>query len=486
MNSDGATRERRRHSLQGQVQGVGFRPFVFALARRLGLTGFVRNTPEGVLAEVQGPKEALAAFSRDLEAKRPPRSRITARWEERIPLLEREKDFRIALTTHGSGHTLLVSPDIALCADCRAEMDDPDNRRQGYAFTNCTNCGPRYTVTRAMPYDRSSTSMACFALCPECRREYEDPGDRRFHAQPNACPVCGPKLWLAYPVGADNPAPPEGSAALATAAKLLRKGGILALKGLGGFQLACAADQAETVARLRKHKARPHKPFAVMVADLEAARRIARPGKTAGALLAGPEHPIVLCPLRDKHPLAEGLAPDLSLIGLMLPNTPLHHALLKAYANLGADPPALVMTSGNREGEPICLGNREALAALGNIADAFLLHDRDILVRVDDSVLCPLPGGKVLFLRRARGYVPRPLSLSDKASQSYQSFHDDLTTPLQIRRTAGFPVVLGTGADLKNTICLTKGTDAFVSQHIGDLDNPETAAFQREVIAHLG
>jgi hydrogenase maturation protein HypF len=224
-----------------------------------------------------------------------------------------------------------------------------------------------------------------------------------------------------------------------------------------------------------------------MVADLNAARRVSRPGKTATALLTGPEQPIVLCPLRDGSPLAAGVAPGLSLVGLMLANTPLHHALLAAYADLGADLPALVMTSGNREGEPICIGNREALAALGNMADAFLLHTRDILIRVDDSVLCPLPCGKALFLRRARGYVPQPLSLSGNSPQSHHSFSDKetISSPSQSRKAAAFPVVLGVGADLKNTICLTKGTDAFVSQHIGDLGNPETAAFQGEAIAHL-
>ncbi|MDR2075556.1 MAG: carbamoyltransferase HypF [Desulfovibrio sp.] len=478
---------RERHTVRGQVQGVGFRPFVFALAQRLGLSGFVQNTPEGVLAEVQGPPDALAAFSAGLDRNRPPRSRVTARREERIPPRPEEKGFSIARTTRGSGHTLLVSPDIALCADCRAEIRDPANRRRGYAFTNCTNCGPRYTVTRSMPYDRSSTSMACFPLCPECRREYEDPRDRRFHAQPNACPACGPRLWFTRGGEAETCGAPEGAAAIRAAAGLIREGGILALKGLGGFHLACAADQGEAVARLRRRKNRPHKPFALMLPDLAAARRIARLGPAEIALLTGAEQPIVLCPLRENPPLAAGVAPDLSLAGLILAYTPLHQILLDAYADLGADPPALVMTSGNREGEPICLGNREALTVLRDMADAFLLHTRDILVRVDDSVVCPLPDGTALFFRRARGYVPRPLALSDSFSVNHQHFSDNESVIFPSRQGAlrAFPAVLGLGADLKNTICLTRGTDAFVSQHIGDLSNPETAAFQREAIAHL-
>jgi hydrogenase maturation protein HypF len=474
--------------LHGQVQGVGFRPFVFALARKLGLTGFVQNTPEGVLAEAQGKTDALAAFSRGLDLERPPRSRVTASREESIPPRPEEKEFVIARTTRGSGHTLLASPDIALCADCRAEMRDPANRRRDYAFTNCTNCGPRYTVTRSMPYDRSATSMACFPLCPECLREYEDPRQRRFHAQPNACPVCGPRLWFVPPPNGGMRGA-EGRAALTAAAVLLRRGGILALKGLGGFHLACAADNEEAVSLLRRRKRRPDKPFALMAPHLDAARLLADIGPEEQALLSGPEQPIVLCPARPGGPLAAGVAPRLSRVGVMLAYTPLHLVLLAAYMAQGPRIPALVMTSGNREGEPLCRGNREALDLLRGLADAFLLHNRDILARVDDSVVSPLADGRTLFFRRARGYVPQPLALSVDAPASARSLGGQEAIlpagPPSQGAAGALPVILGVGAEGKNTFCLLKGKDAFVSQHIGDLTNLETAAFQRETLEHL-
>lgn len=465
----------------GQVQGVGFRPFVYRLAVEEGLAGQVGNTSEGVCIDIQGPSVAVERFLRRLPAELPPLARLT-----RLECAELPADeglcgaaFRIVESTGQSGHSVLVSPDVGICADCLREMRDPANPRYGYAFTNCTNCGPRYTITRAIPYDRATTSMACFPLCPRCASEYGDPLDRRFHAQPVACPVCGPRLWLVRPDAAETgrPSAPDhalAAEALADAAALLREGGILALKGLGGFQLACDARRDEAVARLRQRKNRPHKALAVMLPDVAAARACCELAPEHEALLSSPEKPIVLCPLRREAAAGEGLssllAPDTDNLGIMLPYTPLHVALFDALAGETGVPPALVMTSANPRGEPLCLGNREALARLGREADAFLLHDRDILVRVDDSVAALFPGGQAggaapFFHRRARGYVPRPVPLPFADAQA--------------------PTICGTGAQLKATLCLTRGRDAFVSQHIGDLENLPTARFFAEVSAHL-
>lgn len=484
--------ERDRHIVIGRVQGVGFRPFVYRLARTKALTGYVLNSPEGVIIEIQGPRPDLEAFAHDLIHSLPPLAMIVSHAREVVPPLAGIADedaFVIRESRTGEGHNVLVSPDVATCPDCLADMRDPADRRFEYPFTNCTNCGPRYTITQSVPYDRDKTSMACFPLCPECAREYHDPLDRRFHAQPNACPVCGPKVWL---TDAKGLALAESGQAIEKAAQALAKGRILVLKGLGGFHLAVDATNPKAVARLRQRKKRPAKPLAVMVPDMETLALLTEADPEEAALLAGLERPIVLVRLKPGGPLAPDVSPDTDWLGAMLPYTPLHHVLFAQFRRaLGKGrPAALVMTSGNLSSEPIALGNREALARLSSIADLFLLHNRDILVRTDDSVvrLLPtlLPGEhsaqagtaksvaearapevshveeRLQFLRRARGFTPLPVFLPGEG-----------------------PCVLGVGPELKNTVCLTKGDQAFLSQHIGDMQNMETAAFHREVIDHL-
>jgi hydrogenase maturation protein HypF len=457
-----------RHVAAGQVQGVGFRPFVYRLARELGLSGWVQNTPQGVVIEVEGAGRAVAAFGRRLPAELPPLARLLS-LEVGPALPPTGADgFRIIESAPGSGHSVLISPDTATCPDCLADMADGANRRHRYPFTNCTNCGPRYTITRRVPYDRETTSMACFPLCPQCAAEYADPSDRRFHAQPNACPVCGPRLWLA---DRDGAVLARESEAIPRLAGLLAAGQVAAVKGLGGFHLVCDACNQEAVATLRRRKGRPTKALAVMVPDLETAGRLASLGPAGRELLIGTARPICLLPARPDNGLAPGIAPDVAEIGVMLPYTPLHHVLLADFAAaVGQDrPAALVMTSGNAGGDPICLGNREALSRLAPLADVWLLHNRDILIRTDDSVVRPLEapqaqkaGAPAMFLRRARGYVPTPLRLA-----------------------AGGPSVVGLGPMLKATICLTKGDQAFVSQHIGDLENLAAMGFYQETLGHL-
>lgn len=462
-------RARCRHLVAGQVQGVGFRPFVYRLARELELGGFVQNTPEGVVIEVEGTTDAVAAFGRRLPAEIPPLARILH--HDQTPAEPSgETAFRIDKSAPGSGHEVLISPDVATCPDCLADMTDPANRRYRYPFTNCTNCGPRYTITRSVPYDRETTSMACFPLCPDCAAEYADPADRRFHAQPNACPVCGPKVWL---TDASGTRLAEGDAAIRRLARALADGAIAAVKGLGGFHLLCDATNDAVVRELRRRKHRPSKALAVMVPHLDAAKRIGAVGPRAEELLTGTARPITLVPVRPESGLSPAIAPDTTEIGIMLPYTPLHHILLGDYAAaIGGDrPAALVATSGNAGGEPISLGNREALARLAAIADIFLLHNRDILIRTDDSVVRPLeadiaPDGghtpRHMFLRRARGYVPTPVILPVSG-----------------------PPVAGLGPMLKATLCLTKGNQAFVSQHIGDLESLEAFGFYQEILDHL-
>ena len=386
--------KRHGYIIGGQVQGVGFRPFVYRAATRHRLTGHVGNTSDGVRVEVQGTDEALAAFAHALEHDLPPLARITSLRREELPLADGEAAFAIAHSEGHHGHAVLVSPDVATCDNCLADMRDPANRRYRYPFTNCTDCGPRYTITHSIPYDWATTSMSCFPLCPDCAAEYNDPLDRRFHAQPNACPVCGPKVWLASaPEGAPRISGPElaeGQHAIERTAAALRAGNIVAVKGLGGFHLVCDATSAEAVALLRERKRRPHKSLAIMVPDLETARRVAWVSDAEAAVLSSSERPIVV--LASRGVLPPAIAPDVDSIGVMLPYTPLHHLLLEAFAAL-SPLPALVMTSGNAGGEPISLGNREALARLRHIADLFLFHNRDILIRADDSVVRvePLP-----------------------------------------------------------------------------------------------
>ena len=491
----------------GQVQGVGFRPFVYRLAAEGGLTGTVGNTSEGVRMELQGPNEEVQRFGLRLRAELPPLARLTGVVEHDLPTVEGETDFRIVSSSGEASHSVLVSPDMSVCADCLADMHDSANPRHNYAFTNCTNCGPRYTITRSIPYDRAVTSMSCFPLCPQCAAEYANPADRRFHAQPVACPVCGPRLWFVDAAtareGCTAPTDDTMRNALEKAVQTLLEGKILALKGLGGFQLACDARNAQSLQELRQRKNRPHKPLALMVGNLATARTLCALTPEHEALLQSPEKPVVLCPRHMPQDigavagsagwLPPEVAPDTGKVGIMLPYTPLHAVFFDWLAERSPLPPVLVMTSANAGGEPICLGNREALNRLEHLADAWLLHDRDILVRVDDSVVtlqprlpaampdatlnttntahaAATPAGanllsEPLFYRRARGYVPRPVFLP----QSEQ----------------GGPCVLGTGAELKATICLTRGREAFVGQHIGDLENPATLGFYEEVAAHL-
>ncbi|MFT4301109.1 MAG: carbamoyltransferase HypF [Desulfovibrio sp.] len=562
---------RRAFVASGQVQGVGFRPFVYRLAHEGVLTGTVGNTSEGVRMEVQGTEDAVSLFGQRLQAELPPLARLTGLRQEDIPCVPEEDAFAIVQSSGHAGHSVLVSPDVGVCADCLADMADPENPRYKYPFTNCTNCGPRYTITRSIPYDRAVTSMSCFPLCSRCVAEYGNPADRRFHAQPVACPVCGPALWFVdkKDLAAGRTCPPTdpsrngaeaasaqgsyvvqsrealASSALSSSGQVLLDGGILAIKGLGGFQLACDARNAAAVDALRQRKNRPHKPLALMARDIQTIRSFCDLTPEHEALLASPEKPIVLCPRRQDEgadSLPPQVAPDSRQVGFMLPNTPLHSVLFDWLAEQALQPPVLVMTSANAGGEPICLGNREALERLTHLADAWLLHDRDILVRVDDSVITLQPqagpaaaavssGGaqpgrsEPLFYRRARGYVPRPVFLAYNA-EAIETPHimetsgtsDTLGTPgmpsaadtagaagatetadtgdaggtASIRKTAkngkavsAAPCVLGTGAELKATCCLTRGNEAFVGQHVGDLENPAILSFYEEVIAHL-
>ena len=474
------TMKRYGYIIGGQVQGVGFRPFVYRLARQHELTGHVGNTSEGVCIEVQGDPGRLHAFEHALREELPPLARITSLLRSELTVITEENSFEIAASSGHHGHAVLVSPDVATCEQCLEDMRDPSNRRYRYPFTNCTDCGPRYTITRSIPYDRATTSMSCFPLCPHCAAEYADPGNRRFHAQPNACPECGPHIWL---TDASGNCMAEGQTALEELAELLAAGRIAAVKGLGGFHLVCSAVRNEgeqAIELLRIRKERPHKSLAIMVPDLRTAKRVAEVSPLEAAVLLSPEHPIVSLK-RIPGRLPDSLAPDIHDIGLMLPYTPLHHLLLEAFASKVSGIPALVMTSGNAGGEPIALGNREALHRLHGIADCFLLHNRDILVRADDSVVrimdssgprqnTALPRtaaeAPLHFFRRARGFVPRP-------------------HPLPISHDHAVPCLLATGAELKNTLCLTRDRLAFVSQHIGDLKNPETYAFFCEMVEHL-
>jgi hydrogenase maturation protein HypF len=567
---------------------VGFRPFVFLLAERCALTGFVRNGPEGVLIEVQGGEKALRVFASGLERDLPPLARITGIDREDLPLKPGETVFAIAGSGDGRSRSVLVSPDVGICPQCLAEIRDGANRRFGHPFANCTDCGPRYSLTRSIPYDRSGTSMACFPMCPECRAEYENPRDRRFHAQPNACPNCGPALRLELPgaTGERVSIRIDGERALPALARFLFAGGIAAVKGVGGFHLACDARNDRAVAELRRRKRRPRRALAVTVAGLADARRIAALGPAEEAALLSPERPIVICPLRPQAVFqksgaagtrsataatagfpADGrtggiaagvsalVAPDTRSIGVMLPYSPLHVLLMDEFAALARregrkGPAVLVMTSGNRRGEPICLGNREARAALAGIADAFLFHNRDILVRVDDSVVRPRPArdGRqpgLLFFRRARGFVPRPVSFAaslqtgeetrfpqsapagagQNTDAALNPARERLRTPdgrfsprnptrgggqspdnlpaltagpsrklpsgsaqspdTSPRLDDSLPCVFGAGAELKNALCLTRGTEAFVGQHAGDMEDPGAAAFHEEVRGHL-
>jgi hydrogenase maturation protein HypF len=444
---------RKRIHVSGMVQGVGFRPYVYRLAGEHRLSGHIANNAAGVVIEIQGPDAAVAEFVRALPASAPPLALIT---DMQVAEAEIESGggagFTILPSEKSESVRTLILPDIATCDDCLRELFDPADRRYLYPFINCTNCGPRFTIIRGLPYDRPQTSMSVFPMCTRCLAEYEDPRNRRFHAQPNACPDCGPHVGLSdrsgHAIASSDP--------IASTVELLRAGSIVAIKGLGGFHLAADAAKAAAVDLLRTRKRRVEKPFAVMVADLAAANEMCELTDEDRALLAGPRRPIVLAPRKASAGIADCVAPFQSTLGIFLPYTPLHHVLLRKSKLR-----ALVMTSGNLSEEPIAIANDEAIARLGQLADAFLVHNREILIRSDDSVVRRV-GGRTRQLRRSRGYVPAPVFLHRE-----------------------FPAVLAVGGELKNTVCVLKGRQAFLSQHVGDLENAEAFGFFRETIEHM-
>jgi hydrogenase maturation protein HypF len=444
---------RQRIRVCGVVQGVGFRPHVHRLATALGLSGFVGNDTEGVFVEVEGPTDAVERFGSRLVAEAPPMALIEGVEVRPLDLLG-DHGFRIVDSKETSGAVTLLPPDVAVCDDCLAELVDPGDRRHRYPFINCTNCGPRFTITRRLPYDRPNTTMAGFPLCAECARQYHDPGDRRFHAQPLACPVCGPRLWFE---GSDGSLVNGSDAALAETQRALADGQVVAIKGIGGYHLACDATNGRAVDELRRRKHRPDKPLAVMVADLEAAERLAHLDPVACGLLTSPQRPIVLVDRRPATPLAPSVAPGSPQLGLLLPYSPLHHLLFAPVPGTDAPVPGpLVMTSGNLTDEPICHDDVDARARLGEIADAWLVHDRPIHMPCDDSVV-RVEGGGELPVRRARGFAPLPVRLPFDSA------------PL-----------LATGGEMKNTFCLATGRHAWVSQHLGDVGSLETVqAYER-------
>ncbi len=452
--------KRKQYIVNGRVQGVGFRPFVFRLAKEFSLKGSVSNTEDGVVIDIEGEEQNLDAFAQNLIDKQPPLARIINVEIREMHSRSHFDEFLITPSSPGTKHQVLISPDAAVCNDCKREILDPGDRRYLYPFTNCTNCGPRLTITRSIPYDRPMTSMACFEMCPDCMVEYNDPLNRRFHAQPNACEACGPRVWLTDTQGRELV---EGNRSIARAAELLAQGKIIAAKGLGGFHLVCDAGHSKSVEELRHRKNRPGKSLAIMVPDIESAKMVAHINPQQETIMTGMEHPIVILPVKKPFILSPLLSPDTDNLGIMLPYTPFHIVLFHYLKKiLSPDKPAaLVMTSGNFSSEPISLGNREAQRRLSRIADFFLLHNRDILTRCDDSVVFGTDDGPV-FLRRARGYTPSPVFLSGR----------------------GAPV-LGAGPELKNTICLTKNDQAYVSQHLGDLKNLETYDFFLETIIHF-
>jgi hydrogenase maturation protein HypF len=443
-------RVRRRVRIEGIVQGVGFRPFAYAVATRLGLGGFVGNDSDGVFCEIEGEPSDVETFTEVIVRDTPPLASVQHVTSTAITA-QGTSSFVIVASPPGHRHRTPIAPDTATCEDCLAEVFDPRDRRFGYPFTNCTNCGPRFTIVIQVPYDRPHTTMARFTLCDECVREYEDPTDRRFHAQPVCCPACGPHLRLV-----DAQERPLAADPLQVAVQMLRSGKVLAIKGLGGYHLAaCAADE-EAVATLRRRKQRDDKPFAIMAADLDAARGLCHVDPVEAQVLSNGRRPAVLLRRRDDALVAGDVAPGNRCLGVMLPYTPLHHLLARELGQ------AFVLTSGNISDEPIAYRDGEAFARLGGIADAFLTHDRPIHMRIDDSVTRVFRGAE-LPLRRARGHVPEPILLS---------------RPLE-------RPVLACGAQQKSTFCVAKGDRAFLSHHIGDLENYETLRSFAEGIEHF-
>nr|MBC8438083.1 carbamoyltransferase HypF [Candidatus Desulfobacula maris] len=446
----------KRLEISGVVQGVGFRPFLFALAKKYQLKGEVSNTAGGVLVIVEGSPENIKNFTNDIYKKSPLLASVT-----NIETFDTEFSnfslFQIVKSKATNSRATLISPDVSICPDCLAEMKDLNDRRYEYPFINCTNCGPRYTIIEDIPYDRPKTSMKHFKMCAQCQNEYDNPLNRRFHAQPNACPECGPQVFLTDNKGKRIDS--DSKEAIILAAQFLSQGKIVGVKGLGGFHLACDASNPDAVQSLRLKKGRPHKPFALMA---ESASRLFDPVHVSPRekqLLESYPRPIVLLKKNNNQDnitrLAQDVAPFNNSLGIMLPYTPLHFLLLEK------GPDILVMTSGNRSGEPLCIENEEALDSFSHIADYFLMHNRDIYFRADDSIV-RFQAGKPRFIRRSRGYAPLPVSLNQK-----------------------MPKILGCGAGLKNTICLTRNNYAFLSQHIGDLDNVRTYDYFQNTIDHV-
>ena len=436
--------ERWHIQIGGTVQGVGFRPFVYRTAVDLGLVGLVRNTSKGVSIEAQGEETKLKSFTDALRNQLPPLAEIRSLSHESMTPSD-DSSFVIETSATGTHEVNpSISPDIATCDDCLNELLSEDDRRHGYAFTNCTNCGPRYTIIEGFPYDRPLTSMKNFEMCPACNKEYNNPANRRFHAQPNACAECGPQLNMSIP----------------DTLNFLHDGKIVAIKGLGGYHLACDATNNKAVQMLRERKQRNMKPFAIMVRDLEAARAICMISDDEAKLLTSPRRPIVLLTKKEGTPIADSVAPGNNCLGIMLPYTPLHHLLFESRAP-SPEPRVFVMTSANFSEEPIIADDDEAKQRLSSIADAFLTHDRPIHMRTDDSVVRPVEN-ETIVIRRARGYVPQSIELPFEG-----------------------PSVLATGGDIKNVFCLTEGKNAYLSQHIGDLENAETHTHFERTIEHL-
>ncbi len=471
--------------VRGAVQGVGFRPFVFRLAEEFKLAGWVNNSPQGVFIEIEGPRATLEKFLLRLEMEKPPRSFIQsleASWLDAVGF----KKFEIRQSGTGGGKTALVMPDIATCPDCLREIFSPKNRRHRYPFTNCTNCGPRFSIIEALPYDRANTSMKQFAMCPQCQAEYDDPRNRRFHAQPNACPVCGPRLEI-LECGDVSPLSKreyvralQNDDALFAAVETIRRGQIVAVKGIGGFHLMVDARSEAAVKRLRERKHREEKPFALMFPSLESVKAICEVSPLEERLLRSPEAPIVL--LRRvksqipnlKFQIVGGIAPCNPNLGVMLPSNPLHHLLM---AELGFP---VVATSGNLSDEPICTDEREALERLGGIADVFLVHNRPIVRHVDDSIVRVMLG-REMVLRRARGYAPLPISVRNAEC----GVRNEKVAGAKTDSALGdlhFQIILAVGAHLKNAVALSVGNQVFISQHIGDLETePASSAFRRVI-----
>lgn len=438
--------------IQGTVQGVGFRPFVYRIAKQYNILGTIFNSEQGIVIEAEGDQAAIQKFIETIRSTPPPLAKITSFNQQTHSTLQGFTAFTILQSISTQHNRAIIPSDISLCQDCLQDICDPENRRFAYPFTNCTNCGPRFTIVESIPYDRPGTSMKTFPLCSACKDEYEDPDNRRFHAQPNACPLCGPTLTFHNATGEQV----SVASPLQEASHALNRGEIVALRGLGGFHLVVDAHSEQAVKRLRARKGRRSKPLAVMTPGLQTAASFCHLSTEAAQLLTGTEHPIVLLPRKADY-LAESLTPCIDEIGVMLPYTPLHHLLF-----MESDcPQTLVMTSGNRSGVPIFTANQEAIIGLQGVADCFLLHNREIVTRVDDSVARITSRGSQL-LRRARGYVPSATHLS-----------------------RNFPPLLACGGGLKSTFCLIRNQEGFLSQHIGDLFNLESLDFYKESIQHL-